>query len=200
MATTKKRSLFEELKQGIQEAKDHKARKITLRTHKLAKKPRPHVTPALILATREKLHMSRAIFALKLRISSRTLEKWEQGKTVPNDQAAALILMVRKYPDTLERLKTYKKYYYGASLLSLSSLYTIVERGAPIHANRVLSTIKQAFNYGVSRGSLQYNPASNIRARDIGGTEKPRERFLSIDEIKKVWLFLDQESHLTSAL
>lgn len=73
------------------------------------------------------------------------------------------------------------------------ALDTIVARGAPIHANRVLSTIKQAFNYGVSRGSLQYNPASNIRARDIGGTEKPRERFLTLNEIKKVWSFLDNE-------
>jgi len=73
------------------------------------------------------------------------------------------------------------------------ALDTIVARGAPIHANRVLSTIKQAFNYGVSRGSLQYNPASNIRARDIGGTEKPRERYLAMNEIKKLWLFLDNE-------
>ena len=49
--------------------------------------------------------MSRAVFALKLRVPVRTLEKWEQGKTVPNDQAVALILMVRKFPDTLERLE-----------------------------------------------------------------------------------------------
>ena len=103
--TTKKRNLFEELKQGILEIKDHKAGKITLRTHKLEKKPRPTITPKLILDTREKLHMSRAVFALKLGVSVRTLEKWEQGKTVPNDQAVALILMVRKFPDTLERLE-----------------------------------------------------------------------------------------------
>lgn len=105
MTTTKKRNLFEELKQGILEIKDHKAGKITLRTHKLDKKPRPIISPKLILDTREKLHMSRAVFALKLRVPVRTLEKWEQGKTVPNDQAVALILMVRKYPDTLERLE-----------------------------------------------------------------------------------------------
>lgn len=78
------------------------------------------------------------------------------------------------------------------------ALDTIVARGAPIHANRVLSTIKQAFNYGASRGSLQHNPASNIRSRDIGGLEKPRERFLSMDEIKKIWSFLDNEkSYMT---
>lgn len=105
MTTTKKRNLFEELKQGIQEIKDHKAGKITLRTYKINKKPRPTVSPKVILNTREKLHMSRAVFALKLGVSVRTLEKWEQGKTVPNDQAVTLILMVRKFPDTLERLE-----------------------------------------------------------------------------------------------
>jgi integrase len=71
------------------------------------------------------------------------------------------------------------------------ALDKIVARGAPIHANRVLSTLKQAFNYGVSRGNLQYNPATNIRTRDIGGIEKPRDRVLSLEEIKKIWLFLD---------
>src|SRR5437762_278920 len=106
MTTKKKRSLFEEIKQGILDVKAHKAGKITLRTHKLTVKPRPKVSAALILDTRQKLHMSRAVFALKLRVSPRTLEKWEHGETVPNDQAATLILMVRKFPDTLERLET----------------------------------------------------------------------------------------------
>ena len=56
------------------------------------------------------------------------------------------------------------------------ALDKIVQRGAPIHANRILSTIKQVLNYAVSRGYIQYNPATNIRSRDIGGMEKPRER------------------------
>lgn len=105
MTKKKKRNLFDELKQGILEIKAHKAGKITLRTYKIEKKPRLTVSPKLILNTREKLNMSRAVFALKLRVPVRTLEKWEQGKTIPNDQAVALILMVRKFPDTLERLE-----------------------------------------------------------------------------------------------
>ncbi len=102
----KKRSLFKELKKGILEAKAHKAGKITLRTHKISPKPLPKISAAIILDTREKLHMSRAVFALKLRVSIRTLEKWEHGETKPNDQATALILMVRKFPDTLQRLES----------------------------------------------------------------------------------------------
>jgi integrase len=74
------------------------------------------------------------------------------------------------------------------------ALDIIVNRGAPIHANKILSTLKQAFNYGVSRGDLASNPAANIRARDIGGLEKARERFLTLEEIKKLWLFLSGDS------
>lgn len=105
MTTQHKRNLFEELKQGIEEINAYKTGKITLRTYKAQEKPRPHVEPDFIRETREKLHMSRNVFALKLRVSPRTLEKWEQGKTVPNDQAATLILMVNKYPDTLSLLE-----------------------------------------------------------------------------------------------
>ena len=74
------------------------------------------------------------------------------------------------------------------------ALDTIVNRGSPIHANKVLSTLKQAFNYAVSRGEMTINPAATIRARDIGGLEKPRERFLTPEEIKILWLFLDGDN------
>ncbi|WP_405240742.1 helix-turn-helix domain-containing protein [Lentisalinibacter orientalis] len=50
------------------------------------------------------MNVSRAVFARRLRVSTRTLKNWEQGRTRPNVQAAALILMVRKFPDTLDKL------------------------------------------------------------------------------------------------
>ena len=65
----------------------------------------PEVTPEIIRDTREKLNLSRPVFADQVHVSPRTLEKWEQGRAKPNDQAAALILLVRKFPDTLTRLK-----------------------------------------------------------------------------------------------
>lgn len=104
MATQRKRNLFEELKQGITEINAHKTGKITLRTYSVEKRARPSIDADLIREIRERFHMSRNVFALKLRVSPRTLEKWEQGITVPNDQASALILMLNKYPDTLQRL------------------------------------------------------------------------------------------------
>jgi hypothetical protein len=37
---------------------------------------------------------------------TRTLERWEQGRSKPNEQAAALIWLVLKYPDTFDRLES----------------------------------------------------------------------------------------------
>lgn len=99
------RHLFAELAQGIDELNSYKAGKITLRTHTYEQKTRPKVDAKFVRETREGLNMSRNVFAIKLRMSPRTLEKWERGETIPNDQASALILLARKYPDTIQRLE-----------------------------------------------------------------------------------------------
>ena len=39
-----------------------------------------------------------------LRTNPRTLENWEQGRAKPNAQAALLIRLVEKFPDTVDRL------------------------------------------------------------------------------------------------
>src|SRR2546422_10575022 len=65
----------------------------------------PEVDAQFIKETREKLRCTRALFARRLCMSERTLEGWEQGRALPNSQAAVLLLLVRHYPDTLERLR-----------------------------------------------------------------------------------------------
>lgn len=102
----KKRNLFDELSEAIGEVQQHQAGKITLRQYEIEEPAKLEVTPEVIRETRERLNLSRAVFAHQLHVSPRTLEKWEQGRAKPNDQAAALILLVRKYPDTIQRLKT----------------------------------------------------------------------------------------------
>jgi putative transcriptional regulator len=99
-----KRDIFREMMDGVAEMKNHREGKITLRTYKIDPTPLPKVDSKLLRDTRKKLKCSRAVFARKLRINERTLEKWEQGRAKPNPQAAALVLLVRKFPDTLERL------------------------------------------------------------------------------------------------
>jgi putative transcriptional regulator len=98
------RKIFSELMEGVAAMKGRREGKITLLTYKVELAPLPKVDARLIRDTRKRLRCSRAVFARKLRINERTLEKWEQGRARPNPQAAALVLLVRKYPDTLERL------------------------------------------------------------------------------------------------
>jgi putative transcriptional regulator len=100
-----KRKIFGEMIEGVAAMKSHRKGKITLRTYKIEAAPLPRVDSKLIRETRKRLHCSRAVFARKLRINERTLEKWEQGRAKPNPQAAALVVLVRRYPDTLDRLE-----------------------------------------------------------------------------------------------
>lgn len=100
-----KRDIFSELMEGVAAMKGHRQGKITLRSYKVDVTPLPKVDSKFIRETRKRLHCSRAVFARKLRINERTLEKWEQGRARPNPQAAALMLLVRRYPDTLVRLE-----------------------------------------------------------------------------------------------
>jgi len=99
-----KRKLFEELMGGVDAMQQQREGKITLRSHEIEDLPPLEVDADLIRDTRERMRVSRAVFARRLRVSTRTLENWEQGRARPNAQAAALILMVRKFPDTLEKL------------------------------------------------------------------------------------------------
>jgi putative transcriptional regulator len=99
----KKRNLFAEIAEGFDALANERAGKLTLRTHEVALQPAPEVTAEELLALRERLHLSRPVFAGYLRTNPRTLENWEQGRARPNAQAALLIRLVERYPDTVER-------------------------------------------------------------------------------------------------
>ena len=100
----KKRNLFAELAEGFDALAEERAGKRTLRTHVIEAQPAPEVTAGELLALRERLHLSRPVLARYLRTNPRTLEDWEQGRAKPNAQAALLIRLVERYPDTVERL------------------------------------------------------------------------------------------------
>jgi putative transcriptional regulator len=101
-----KRSLFEELMEGVAAMNAHRNGRITLRSYKVEPRSLPDVKPKMIKQVRERFNCSRSVFARKLFTNERTLEKWEQGRAKPNAQAVALLLLAAKYPDTFERLET----------------------------------------------------------------------------------------------
>lgn len=101
-----KRDLFAELSEGMTALAESRQGKRTLRTHAVGFKPAPEVTPRELLRVRQHLKISRALFAVYLRTNVRTLENWEQGRAKPNAQAALLINLVKRFPDTVARLAT----------------------------------------------------------------------------------------------
>ena len=99
-----KRDLFAEIAEGMTALADSRQGKRTLRTHAVELKPVPDITPKELIRVREHLNLSRALFAVYLRTNVRTLENWEQGRAKPNAQASLLINLVKRFPDTVERL------------------------------------------------------------------------------------------------
>ena len=99
-----KRDLFGELQEGFAALADARQGKRTLRTHSVELRPVVDVSPRELIQLREERNISRGLLARYLRTNPRTLENWEQGRAKPNAQAALLINLVRRYPDTVERL------------------------------------------------------------------------------------------------
>ena len=102
----KKRDIFGEIMSGVESMKQQREGKITLKNYKIPETDLPEISAAFIRKTREKLNMSQGLFARLLHVNQRTLANWEQGRSRPNDQAIALILLVREFPDTIEKLRS----------------------------------------------------------------------------------------------
>ncbi len=71
----------------------------------------------------------------------------------------------------------------------LQLIEAVVERGAPIQANRLFSVIRKMFNFAVERDIVPYSPCLAVRA-----PAKPnrRDRVLTPDEIKAFWEGLEK--------
>ena len=89
---------------GREAMREHREGRLTLRTHHVEPIALPPLKPAGPRNARGTPNVPSGV-AFKLGVNPRTLERWEQGRSKPNEQAAALIWLVRKYPDTLERLE-----------------------------------------------------------------------------------------------
>jgi len=100
----KKRNWFEELMRGFDALADQRAGKRTLRTHAVKPKPASESSADELTKVRAVMKHSGSLFARFLCTNVRTLENWEQGRAKPNAQAALLIRLVQRYPDTVQRL------------------------------------------------------------------------------------------------
>jgi len=80
---TSERKLFDELMDGVDSMQQQREGKVTLRSHEVEDLPPLEIDAELIRQT------------------------GEQGRARPNAQAAALILMARQFPDTLQKLSEF---------------------------------------------------------------------------------------------
>ena len=60
----------------------------------------------------------------------------------------------------------------------------IVARGAPVSANRTLGVVKAMFRWAVDRDLLTASPCDGVKRPY---KEKPKDRFLRLDEVKTFW-------------
>jgi integrase len=67
----------------------------------------------------------------------------------------------------------------------IAALDDIVDRGAPYVANRSLAHLRKLFNWALPRYRLVENPCRGVQPPS---EEKSRDRVLSDDELKRVWL------------
>ena len=69
-------------------------------------------------------------------------------------------------------------------------LDTVMERGAPIAANRTLAVMRKMFRFGISQDLVPNNPCEAVQAP---AEEKQRDRVLTTAEIKILWKRLNSD-------
>ena len=93
--TTKKISLYDELKEGLEEmVAIEKGQKQPTRVHHFYSKDE-------IKALRERAGVSQREFSAMLDVSLRTLQEWEQGRRVPTGPAMTLLRIYDAIPEAV---------------------------------------------------------------------------------------------------
>jgi integrase len=71
----------------------------------------------------------------------------------------------------------------------LAVLDRIVERGAPVQANRLLAALRRFFGWALERGLIETSPAASLRPPT---SEIARDRVLSDEELGAIWVAADK--------
>lgn len=71
----------------------------------------------------------------------------------------------------------------------IALLDDIVDRGAPVTANRVYSLLKQCFEFAAAKDLIPASPMAGVLRP--GGDESPRDRVLNEDEVRAFWAKVD---------
>ncbi|WP_273391974.1 helix-turn-helix domain-containing protein [Actinobacillus porcinus] len=95
-------TLFEDLMTGLSEIEQHMKGEIELPSYTLSRPEQLEKTGDEVRSIRDELHLSQSELAKRLRMSVRTLQNWEQGRTLPNPHSLMLLRMARREPKLFE--------------------------------------------------------------------------------------------------
>jgi len=96
-------SVFEQIKQGLEESIAHSRGELSLKTTELPVPP-PPASPKGIVSLRRKLKMSQSVFAATLNVSPKLVQSWEQGLRKPARGDLRLIQIIAQQPRIVEEL------------------------------------------------------------------------------------------------
>jgi putative transcriptional regulator len=96
-------SVFEQIQSGLEDSIAHSTGRLSLVTTELPEPP-PKPGPQAIAAIRKKHHMSQAVFAATLNVSTKTIQSWEQGRRKPSDAALRMLQLVDEKPDIVTHI------------------------------------------------------------------------------------------------
>ncbi len=96
-------NVFEQIKTGLEACLAHAKGELTLATITLPAPP-PKTDSKRIASLRKNLHMSQAVFAATLNVSTKTIQSWEQGLRVPNEASLRLLQIIDAQPSVVNML------------------------------------------------------------------------------------------------
>ncbi len=77
-----------------------------------------------------------------------------------------------------------------------TTLDAMTRKGIREETRKALSTLNLMMDYALTRHFIEINPARLLKPKDFAATaSRPRDRVLSLAELRRVWLALDQSSN-----
>jgi putative transcriptional regulator len=77
--------------EGLQDIKEWKASRKQLRVHEIQIEPVPDIDAISVKGLRKDMNLTQMMFAQLLGVSKKTVETWEEGRSLPNGPTRRLI-------------------------------------------------------------------------------------------------------------
>lgn len=139
---------------------------------------------ALIEAERERIEQEDENNPLFSALCERYLAEYAEPKLKPKTLAEYQRQINKHLLPALGKLKLSK-----VSFRHIDRLITGLAKDKPILANRVLALLKGIFTFAVKKRLISASPAALY---EPPAKERPKDRYLSMDEIKALWLFMSE--------